>query len=66
VTREEGAEWDIDSIQALRDQAELMYTLEKAPHLVYWVVANTLIYPDTDRQETSDQLINAHHILYGA
>jgi hypothetical protein len=62
----DGAEWDIDAIQALRDMAEVLYDRKKAPALTHWVVANTLVYPDTDRQEMSDQLLNAHYELYGA
>lgn len=61
----DGEEWDIDSIQALRDQAEMQYGREKAAMLTYWVVENTLLYPDTDRQEISDQLMNAEYILFG-
>jgi hypothetical protein len=66
MSREEGAEWDIDSIQALHEQANLMYDEREAANLTYWVVENTLVYSDTDRQEMSDQLINAHYALYGA
>lgn len=55
-----GVEWDIDSIQDLRTLAEAMYSREEAAELVYWVVENTKMFPDTDRQEMADQIINAY------